>query len=112
MRKIEAVIRHHKLEEVKTALTAAGIVGMTVSEVRGRGTADSPRENYRGVDYDVDLQPRCRVEVVVRDGDCDRALAAILQSARTGQPGDGRIYVTELSEVVRVRTGEVNEAAL
>lgn len=106
MKKIEAIIRHYKLEDVKTALTDAGIVGMTVSEVRGFGRQRGHKEQYRGAEYTVDFLPKLKLEIVVADGDVDKAIKAITDAARTGRVGDGKIFVTPIAEVIRIRTGE------
>jgi nitrogen regulatory protein P-II 1 len=106
MKKIEAIIRHYKLEEVKNALTDAGIIGMTVSEVRGFGRQRGHKEQYRGAEYTVDFLPKLKVEIVINDADLQKALNAITESARTGRVGDGKMFVSEVSEVIRIRTGE------
>lgn len=112
MKKIEAIIRHHKLDEVKAALAQVGVQGMTVSEVRGLGRAKVQTEVYRGQEYSVDLTPRLKIEVVVDDQGCQPIMAALISAARTGQVGDGRIYVSRLEDVVRVRTGETGTDAI
>jgi nitrogen regulatory protein P-II 1 len=112
MKKIEAVIRHFKLEEVKDALTAAGINGMTVSEVRGFGRQKGHKEQYRGAEYTVDFLPKVKLEVVVEDGELQSILDTIIKSARTGQIGDGKIFVTDLSQAIRIRTGETGAESL
>ena len=112
MKKIEAVIRHYKLEDVKNALTAKGIVGLTVSEVRGFGRQRGHTETYRGTEYTVDFVPKVKIEIAVNDDITDKALTAIVGAAKTGQVGDGKIFVYDLSNVIRVRTGEAGEAAL
>lgn len=112
MKKIEAIIRHFKLEEVKDALTAAGVSGMTVSEVKGFGRQKGHKEQYRGAEYTVDFVPKVKMEVVVADEDAQKAIDAILTTARTGQIGDGKIFVSELTEVVRIRTGETGGESL
>lgn len=112
MKKIEAVIRHFKLEEVKDALTAAGIQGMTVTEVRGFGRQKGHKEQYRGAEYTVDFLPKVKLEVVVSDPQSQAVIDTILKSARTGQIGDGKIFVTDLEEMVRIRTGEAGAEAL
>lgn len=106
MKKIEAIIRHFKLEEVKDALTAAGVSGMTVSEVRGFGRQKGHKEQYRGAEYTVDFLPKVKIEVVVQDAALQTAVDAILKTARTGQIGDGEIFISELGEAIRIRTGE------
>lgn len=112
MKKIEAVIRHFKLEEVKDALTAAGVQGMTVLEVRGFGRQKGHKEQYRGAEYTVDFLPKVKIEAAVQDDDVKGAIDAILQTARTGQIGDGKIFVSDLEEAVRIRTGETGSESL
>lgn len=112
MKKIEAIIRIHKLDEVKGALTAAGILGMTVCEVRGFGRQKGKTESYRGAEYTVDFVPKVKVEVVTSDKNLPLALEIILKSARTGQVGDGKLFVTDLIGAMRIRTGETDDEAL
>lgn len=112
MIKIEAVIRHFKLEEVKDALTKAGVKGMTVSEVRGFGRQRGHKEMYRGAEYTVDFVPKVKIEVAVPDDLSASIVETIAGAARTGKVGDGKIFVTPLSQVVRIRTGEIGEDAL
>jgi nitrogen regulatory protein P-II 1 len=112
MKKIEAVIRHHKLDDVKSALATLGVQGMTVSEVRGLGRAKTATEIYRGQEYSVDLTPRIKLEVIVNDAACAATVQALMAAARTGQVGDGRIYVSQLADVIRVRTGESGTEAI
>ncbi len=112
MKKIEAIIRHFKLEEVKDALTRVGVQGMTVSEVRGFGRQKGHKEQYRGTEYTVDFVPKAKVEVVVSDEHAQKAIDTILESGRTGKIGDGKIFVTDLGQVIRIRTGETGESAL
>jgi nitrogen regulatory protein P-II 1 len=112
VKKVEAVIRHYKLEEVKNALTQAGIQGMTVSEVRGFGRQRGHKETYRGAEYTVDFLPKVKLEVVVGDDDVANAIQTISNVARTGQIGDGKIFVTNLADVVRIRTGETGPGAI
>jgi nitrogen regulatory protein P-II 1 len=112
MKKIEAVIRHFKLEEVKDALTKIGVQGMTVSEVRGFGRTKGHKEQYRGAEYTVDFLPKAKMEVVVPDEQAREVIETILRTARTGQMGDGKIFVTNLGEVIRIRTGEQGAEAL
>ncbi len=112
MKKIEAIIRHFKLEEVKDALHNKGVQGMTVTEVRGFGRQKGHTETYRGAEYAVDFLPKVKVEVVVGDKDVQSVLDTIVNSARTGQVGDGKIFVSDLAEVVRIRTGETAQAAI
>lgn len=112
MKKVEAIIRHFKLEEVKDALTEIGVQGMTVSEVRGFGRQKGHKEQYRGAEYTVDFLPKVKMEVVVSDDQFQSVIDTILRTARTGQLGDGKIFVTELSEMIRIRTGESGDEAL
>lgn len=112
MKKIEAVIRHHKLDEVKDALVAIGFHGMTISEVRGFGRQRGHTETYRGTEYTVDFVPKVKLEVVVGDDLVDKVVSAIVGAAKTGQVGDGKIFVSDLTDVVRVRTGETGAAAI
>ena len=112
MKKIEAVIRHFKLEEVKDALSEIGIHGMTVSEVRGFGRQKGHKEQYRGAEYTVDFLPKAKLEIVVSDAQAKAVIDTILRTARTGQIGDGKIFVTDLGEMIRIRTGETGESAL
>jgi nitrogen regulatory protein P-II 1 len=112
MKKIEAIVRHFKVEDVKNALTEKGITGMTISEVRGFGRQKGHTEMYRGTEYTVDFVPKVKVEVVVDDGKLQMALDAIVKAAQTGQIGDGKIFISNLSDVVRIRTGETGSDAL
>jgi nitrogen regulatory protein P-II 1 len=112
MQKIEAIIRHFKVEEVKEALTKAGVPGMTVSEVRGFGRQRGHKETYRGAEYTVDFVPKVKMEAVVADNLVQPAVDAILSAARTGKVGDGKIFVTPLSQVIRIRTGETGQEAI
>jgi len=112
VKKIEAVIKPFKLDDVKEALTGAGITGMTVSEVRGFGRQKGHTEMYRGGEYTVDFLPKLKVEVVVPDELGEKVLALIAGAAKTGAIGDGKVFVTPLQEAVRIRTGERGESAL
>jgi nitrogen regulatory protein P-II 1 len=112
MKKIEAIIRHFKLDEVKDALVAQGITGMTISEVRGFGRQKGHTEMYRGTEYRVDFVPKVKIEVAVVDAKLQTALATIVKAAQTGQVGDGKIFVSTLDDCVRVRTGETGHDAL
>lgn len=112
MKKIEAIIRHYKLEDVKTALTGIGVHGMTVSEVRGFGRQRGHKETYRGAEYMVDFMPKVKVEVVADNEQWEAAADAICESARTGQVGDGKIFVSSLEQIVRIRTGESGVEAI
>jgi len=112
MKKIEAIIKPFKLDEVKNALHEIGVTGMTVSEVRGFGRQKGHTETYRGTEYTVDFVPKVKVEVVVDDAKVQAALEVIVKAAHTGQIGDGKIFVSSLSDVVRIRTGETGSGAL
>lgn len=112
MKKIEAIIRHYKLEDVKNALTAAGVQGMTVTEVRGFGRQRGHKEMYRGAEYTVDFLPKVKMELVVSDDILKTAIDTIIKVARTGQVGDGKIFVTQLADVIRIRTGESGGEAI
>jgi nitrogen regulatory protein P-II 1 len=112
MKKIEAIIRPFKLDEVKIALVNAGIVGMTVSEVRGFGRQKGQTERYRGSEYTVEFLQKLKVEIVVEDDQTDMVVAKIIEAARTGEIGDGKIFVSPVSEIVRIRTGEKNLEAV
>ena len=112
MKKIEAIIRHYKLEEVKNALTAAGVQGMTVSEVRGFGRQRGHKEVYRGQEYQVDLLPKVQLEMVVPSSRADEVVKTLVAAARTGKIGDGKIFITEIAEAIRIRNDERGETAL
>ena len=112
MKKIEAIVRHFKLEDVKNALIEKGISGMTITEVRGFGRQKGHTEMYRGTEYRVDFVPKVKVEVAVDAAKLRTALEAITKAAQTGQVGDGKIFVSTLDEVVRIRTGETGREAL
>ena len=112
MKKVEALIRHFKLEDVKEALSNAGVKGMTVTEVRGFGRQKGHTERYRGAEYTVDFVPKVKLEVVVSDRDLMQVIQTIVGAAKTGQVGDGKIFVSELSDVIRIRTGENGEGAI
>lgn len=112
MKKIEAIVRHHKLEEVKNSLSQAGVTGMTITEVRGFGRQKGHTEVYRGTEYTVDFVPKVKVEVVVDDSKAQAVVSSIVQSAQTGQVGDGKIFVSDLKDVIRIRTGETGASAM
>lgn len=112
MKKVEAIIRHFKLAEVKEALAQCGVKGMTVTEVRGFGRQKGHTEIYRGVEYGVDLVPKIKVELVVPDNEVDAVVATISRAANTGLVGDGKIFVYSLSDAIRIRTGETGESAI
>ena len=112
MKKIEAVIKPFKLDEVREALSAIGVSGLTVTEVKGFGRQKGHTELYRGAEYVVDFLPKVKIELVVPDKLTDTAIEAIIKAARTGKIGDGKIFVTSVEQVVRIRTGETGEAAI
>jgi len=112
MKKVEALIRHYKLDEVKEALSKHGVKGMTVTEVRGFGRQKGHTERYRGAEYEVNFVPKIKIEVVVADGDLAGVIEAVTSTARTGQVGDGKIFVTDLHAVIRIRTGETDDSAI
>ena len=112
MKKIEAIIRPHKAEEVREALLAAGIRGMTILEVKGFGRQKGHKEIYRGSEYNVGFLPKVKIEVVVADKALETAVAAILKAAKTGEVGDGKLFVSTIDEAIRVRTDETGDSAL
>jgi nitrogen regulatory protein P-II 1 len=112
MKKIEAVVKPFKLDEVREALSEIGVTGLTVTEVKGFGRQKGHTELYRGAEYVVDFLPKVKVEVVVPDKLADQAIEAIVKSAHTGKIGDGKIFVTTVEQVIRIRTGETDEAAV
>ena len=112
MKLITAIIRPFKLDEVREALTEVGVSGITVTEVKGFGRQKGHTELYRGAEYVVDFLPKVKVEVVVKDEDVERCIECIVKAAKTGKIGDGKIFVTPVEQVVRIRTGEVDEAAV
>ena len=112
MKKIEAVIKPFKLDEVREALSDVGITGLTVSEVKGFGRQKGHTELYRGAEYAVDFLPKIKIEIVVGEAVVEQAIEAIVKAARTGKIGDGKIFVTPVEQVVRIRTGELNEDAI
>ncbi|MSU42316.1 MAG: P-II family nitrogen regulator [Pedosphaera sp.] len=112
MKKIEAIIKPFKLEEVKEALTEVGVVGMTVSEVKGFGRQKGHTEIYRGSEYTVDFLPKLKIEAVVANTQLDAAIAAIIKGAKTGKIGDGKVFVSSIEQVIRIRTGETGELAV
>jgi nitrogen regulatory protein P-II 1 len=112
MKKIESIIRPHLLDAVKNALQEVGIVGMTITEVKGFGRQKGHTETYRGSEYKVDFLPKLKIEVVVAAALVDPAIEAVLKTAKTGKFGDGKIFVSSLEQVVRIRTGERGEQAL
>jgi len=112
MKKIEAIIRPHKLDEVKEALVEAGIKGMTISEVRGIGRQKGQTEMYRGAEYHIDFVPKLKVEIILPENLLDKAVSLIIAAAKTGQVGDGKLFISSMEEVIRVRTEETGESAL
>jgi nitrogen regulatory protein P-II 1 len=112
MKKIEAVVRHHRLDAVKSALVDGGFLGMTVTEVRGFGRQKGHTETYRGAEYTVDFVPKIKLEITVPDAKVDQAVSVIMKAAQTGQIGDGKIFITNLANAIRIRTGETGDAAL
>ena len=112
MKQITAVIKPFKLEEVRESLAEVGVTGLTVTEVKGFGRQKGHTELYRGAEYVVDFLPKVKIEVVVSDGDVDRCVDAIIKAARTGKIGDGKIFVTPVERVVRIRTGEEDDSAV
>jgi nitrogen regulatory protein P-II 1 len=112
MKKIEAIFKPFKLDEVREALSEIGVSGLTVTEVKGFGRQKGHTELYRGAEYVVDFLPKVKVEVVVPDNLLEAAIDAVVKAARTGKIGDGKIFVTSVDQVIRIRTGETNEAAI
>ncbi len=112
MKKIEAIIQPHKLDDVKDALKAIGIDGMTVSEVRGHGRQKGHTEVYRGMEYKVDLLPKIKIETVVPDSRLDEITRTLADAARTGKIGDGKIFISDIAETIRIRNGDTGEGAL
>ena len=112
MKMVTAIVKPFKLDEVREALSAIGVQGITVTEVKGFGRQKGHTELYRGAEYVVDFLPKVKVEVVVKDADVDRCLESIVKAAKTGKIGDGKIFVTPVEQVVRIRTGETDESAV
>ncbi|CAM3233481.1 MULTISPECIES: P-II family nitrogen regulator [Shewanella] len=112
MKKVEAIIKPFKLDDVRESLAEIGITGMTVLEVKGFGRQKGHTELYRGAEYMVDFLPKVKIELVIQDELLDRAIEVIVDTARTGKIGDGKIFVTEIERVIRIRTGEENEEAV
>ena len=112
MKKIEAIVRHFKVEDIKDALNEAGIHGMTITEVRGFGRQKGHTETYRGTEYAVDFVPKIKMEVVVSEGTAQQVIDSIIRIAQTGNVGDGKIFVTDLSQTIRIRTGETGPDAI
>ncbi|MBU2641932.1 MAG: transcriptional regulator [Hydrogenophilales bacterium RIFOXYD1_FULL_62_11] len=112
MKKIEAIIKPFKLDEVREALSEIGVTGLTVTEVKGFGRQKGHTELYRGAEYVVDFLPKVKLEIVIADNLVDRAIEAVITAARTGKIGDGKIFVTNMEQVIRIRTGETGETAI
>lgn len=112
MKKVEAIIKPFKLDDVRAALTEAGVSGLTVSEVRGYGRQKGHKETYRGAEYNIDFLPKVKIDIVVTDDQLDRCIEAIMQTATTGKIGDGKIFVFNVEQAIRIRTGEQNDEAI
>jgi nitrogen regulatory protein P-II 1 len=112
MKKIEAIVKPFKLDEVKEALQGIGIQGMTVTEVKGFGRQKGHVELYRGAEYDISFIPKVKIEVVVAEGMAEKVISTITEKAKTGKIGDGKIFITKLEDIVRIRTGEKGETAI
>ncbi|MDT0595297.1 P-II family nitrogen regulator [Glaciecola petra] len=112
MKKIDAIIKPHKLDDVRVALSEAGISGLTVTEVKGFGRQKGHSETYRGAEYTIDFLPKIKLEIALHDEHVERCIEIIVEHAKTGKIGDGKIFVTNLERVVRIRTGEENEQAV
>ena len=112
MKRIEAIIQPHKMEDVKEALKAIGVDGMTITEVRGHGRQKGHKEVYRGMEYQVDLLPKVKIELVVADARLDEITRTLAQAARTGKIGDGKIFVYEVADAIRIRNDDRGDAAL
>lgn len=112
MKKIEAVIRHFKLEDVKNALSELGVAGMTITEVRGFGRQKGHTETYRGTEYAVDFVPKVKIEIASADESAQAIIDAVIKTAQTGQIGDGKIFVSDLNDTIRIRTAETGNEAL
>jgi len=112
MKKIEAIVRHHKVDDIKSALVKEGFLGMTVTEVHGFGKQRGHKESYRGAEYQVDFVPKVKLEIAAKDSDVARILDIIVATARSGAIGDGNIFVTDLAQAIRIRTGESGDNAL
>ncbi len=112
MKKVEAVIRPFKLDEVKEALLEEGIKGLTISEVRGYGRQKGHKETYRGSEYQIEFVPKIKIEIVIDDRDVEKVVDAILRTAKTGQVGDGKIFISDIQDAIRIRTDESGPEAL
>jgi nitrogen regulatory protein P-II 1 len=112
MKKIEAIIQPHKLDEVKEALKAIGVDGMTITEVRGHGRQKGHKEVYRGMEYEIDLLPKVKIELVIPDSRLDEITRSLVAAARTGKIGDGKVFVFDVADAIRIRNDDTGEAAL
>jgi len=112
MKKIEAIIRPHKVDEVHTALQEAGFAGLTVSEVKGYGRQKGHKEIYRGSEYNIEFVPKIKLELVCSDAECDKAIEVIISKSKTGEVGDGKIFITHIDDAIRIRTEEAGDSAL
>ena len=112
MKKIEAIIRPFKLDEVKEALLEEGVRGMTITEVRGYGRQKGHKETYRGSEYQIEFVPKIKIEIIVDNDSVEKTIEAILRTAKTGQVGDGKIFISDISDVIRIRTDESGSSAL
>ncbi|MEJ5350942.1 MAG: P-II family nitrogen regulator [Melioribacteraceae bacterium] len=112
MKKIEAIIRPHKLDEVQEALSEAGFMGLTVSEVRGYGRQKGHKEVYRGTEYNINFVPKVKIELICSDDRLEKAIQIIIDVGKTGQVGDGKIFIYDVKDAIRIRTGESGESAL
>lgn len=112
MKKIEAIIRPHKLDEVQDALQEAGFTGLTVSEIRGYGRQKGHKEIYRGTEYNINFVPKLKIELICSDEKAEKALEIIINTSKTGQVGDGKIFIFNVEDAIRIRTGESGESAL
>jgi nitrogen regulatory protein P-II 1 len=112
MIKIEAIVRHHKIDAIKEALVGMGFHGMTVTEVRGFGRQKGQKETYRGAEYKIDFVPKIKLEIVVPTESGDKVISTIIKAAQTGQIGDGKIFVSQITKTIRIRTGETDAAAI
>ncbi len=112
MKKIEAIIRPHKLEEVHTALRDAGYAGLTVTEVRGYGRQKGHKEIYRGSEYNIEFLPKIKIELITGDDKAEKAIEIIIKTAKTGEVGDGKIFISDIKDAIRIRTEESGETAL
>ncbi|MBN2782093.1 MAG: P-II family nitrogen regulator [Campylobacterales bacterium] len=112
MKRVEAIIKPFKLEDVKEALSEIGVDGMTISEVKGYGRQKGHSELYRGAEYVVDFLPKIKMEMIIEDKDVERGTQTIVEAARTGKIGDGKIFVSDIEKIIRIRTGEVDSEAI